>query len=225
MASDDEYRLDHEPIKGAIPATDLIDEAFERFAVRGEHVPALAAMMQSRRRLAALRPRSPGDDEDRRARERQRVGRAIFEHVINAVLIPSKESDRWLSDTRATLRKSLSLDARRVLALQAIRESVDIEDARSSLELADRAFAKLPDDALQKALLKVQGRAGGATHRGVPSVAAELSLAVHAFGDQRQPNESATKATERVADAYRKANKRQTRSDQTKQRPGYLKSD
>lgn len=204
MATKKKLQRSSEPDKW----TERLDEAFEAFAIRGEHVSPVLRQRQERllrSYVAAL--------EDPRAvaaeLERRHYARVIFEAAVDAVYFRGPEGDRWLRETSRALRRRRSaptLDAKRYLVVQAVRCG-DIVEARSLLKQADPRFVRVTDDALRDALTK--------NKRGIYSACADLSISVHAFGETRRASERRETARNRVAKVFREAAKRRRPSDHT----------
>jgi hypothetical protein len=199
MASDDEYRLDREPIKST--HADSIDEAFERFAVRGEHLPRAV-----RYAIDHGGPPARGLDQ-----QRMRMARDVFGAVVDAAFVGGPDNDRWLRDVFASLRPPLSKGARRLLVVRACEVRGDFEEAQALVRQADDAFDSMSDATLRELLDKVDDSPGGAKKFGSCMISAKLSLAVSAFGDKQRTGESPAHAEERIAQAFRSAQTRMNR--------------
>lgn len=140
----------------------------------------------------------------------------VMVEAIAAVLVPSPERTKWLDDVGGQLLERLrdappsSTDLRRTRLLKNLPALALRAAACQRFRLAGKDFAGLTPENATRIIkkLKPDRKGNGATHRGAATVAAELSLACGAFGDERRVGESEQRAINRVATAYRQAAKR-----------------
>jgi hypothetical protein len=169
--------------------------ADEPLDLEADELGALREIAKLKRQLDSLGPL-------RRAQRARKI--AIVQRALERMQSqPSEEADRLLDTWLAEERKALTTAERRALVVRAVRVG-ELEEARELLDTAHDAFSRLTDEAIAAALAIVS-KHGGATNLGAFSIAAELSIAVAAFGDKRREGESLREARERVTAAYKKA--------------------